>query len=1335
MTTLWKGGMLRTCLAAIFIAISQLLPAQTYFRNFSVSDGLSNNTVKSIAFDMDGFLWVGTEDGLNRYDGKTFETVLDFPEELLPVYNEYVSALLTDSRGTLWVGTSSGLFYKPRHASQFSMLEVCDSEGAAFRPDVLSITEDKHGRIWFSTFAHGIICLEREDFSLRVMSKTLEGDEMLYVPQVYADSDGNVWAAVRRSGSRLMHYDEINGGFTPFGADRPVPDILCICEDSYNNLWLGTWDRGVLKFNPRTRKLTSVITDLDKVLHVHSLVEYRKNVIAIGSDKGLTLWDENSQTGTTYNHLESSMNSLSNDYIYPLVTDKEGGLWIGTYYGGVNYLSPSAQQIRHFEYSGYSPSVSGNIISALCEDASQRIWIGSDDGGVDCYDPATNSFLKTPQTYRSLNVHALCAEGNTIWIGAYDGGLHRYDTRSGAMKVYTRAAAPENADCSSVYSICCDNSGTVWVGTMFGILSYDRGADVFRQRLGETSLVIDISEDIYGDLWFATQSNGLYRYRRAEDEFVNYNLQNGQLPSNQVNCLVTATGNEIYIGTSKGIVCHNLADGSFRQLEAKIPSDNVCYMVKNLGRMWVSTTTGLAYWDIFEGSWHNFTSFDEGAGAAYLIGSGLVSSSNELYLGTTKGFDVLSLSKLISNEVVPQVRISGIRAGDSEYGYDDLACRIASSEPVRMKSTDQNLQIHLYSNSFVNPVRNVYRYMMDGFEKEWNYTSDPHGVTYGKLPPGRYVFRVRAANNDGVWSDNEEQIRFIVRAPLMLSSVAVLLYVIIFLGFIFLCFWTYFRHKDMLRRERLSDLQRQKDMELYAEKLNFFTMVAHEIRTPASLILAPLENAMELEQSDKMRANLEVISKNCHSMLDMINQLLDYKKVENGAFAIKRSVFDFCPAVKNIVSGYAVTAESGRLRFVCSTDELPSSLLVNMDRGALERILNNLLTNAFKYCKSSIDLRFAYDVQTDLVTISIKDDGIGISEDNISNIFKPFFRENEFNQTGTGIGLFLVKHLVESHGGEVTVVSAKDQGSEFVVTLPARSKEALSEQLTGVEESSAEPASDVIPLQPLKSSGKLAILVVEDNPQLRAFLEDSLKDTYDVLTAGDGVEALKLLQSRPVSLIISDVMMPNMDGMELCRQVHAKATLSHIPIILLTAKTDLGTHVEGLENNADAFIEKPFSLKLLKSQIQNLLQSRELLMKKFANWHLGPYKREEAGPEAKAEDPFWESLNRHMEKNLDNPDYSVSQLAEDMCMSRTKLFAHFKEVSDKTPMELMQHYRLKKAASLLLTGDHKVSEVAYMVGFKDPSYFTKCFIRHFGMTPMSFVQRAQAGDNKNAGGK
>lgn len=1310
-------SLLLTAASTLFLLLCVANPsdAQTFFRNYSINEGLSNITVKAMTFDKLGFLWIGTEDGLNWFDGTEFHYVDDVVSDENIAYSDYIESLFTDSDGGIWMGTSAGIYIKKYNETTFYPLTLTTENGISINSTIYSIAEDSKKRIWIGTYSQGIFCYDPSSDTLRNYNITSDNEVMRYVIYLYVDSNDRVWGAARSSSHSLIVYDEMNDCFSFYDKEAGFPDILSICEDSYNNLWLGTWDRGLLKYNPRSRKLESYLDDPKKMLHIHSLIEYKKGVIAVGSDRGLCLWNDETKEATIYNHIELSNNSLSNDYIYPLVLDSEGGLWIGTYYGGINYLSPLSKNIQHFEYQNDGTSVGGNIISAMCEDEKGGIWIGSDDGGLDYYDPKTRRFTTLPgggyDWFDNLNVHALCIDDDFLWIGTYDGGLHKYNTRNGGISTYTRSATPSNEDCSSVYSIYKDSKGTIWIGSMFGILSYDREQDYFLNRLSPNTVISNIEEDLHGNIWFASHNAGLFCYEPSSDHFFNFTTQSHGLPSNQINYIMTNTGDEILIGTSKGMVSYTHSQKKFTTLDAPLQSPNICFMQRSQGLLWVSTTHGLSYYSIENDSWHNFATASGNVQGSYLVGSGLISSANELLLGTTRGMDVLDLNGLLDNETLPQIRISSIGVGGkTAYLPEQLSSIIANDDHIVFKSDDYNITIGLYSTSLVNPSRNIFHYKLEGLDELWSQTTNP-AVVYNKIPPGKYVFLLQGSNSDGIRSEDTIALKIKIKAPVFSSVIAKIIYVLLFVLLLFFIVWTFFKSKERKRAERVADLQRSREMEEYQERLDFFTMVAHEIRTPASLILAPLETAMELEQTNEMRNNLEIIRKNCKALIDMIGQLLDYKKVENGAFAISKTRFNFRESVENLVTNYLPAARSKHISFAHKAD-VPENLSVYMDQGALGKILNNLLTNAFKYCRSNVLLNCAYDRDTDRITISIKDDGIGITEGNLHNIFKPFFRENEFNQLGTGIGLYLVKHLVESHEGEITVNSQKGNGSEFIVSMPANSHNCKNDSV-------CDTVTDVG-----LESKRETLLIVDDNHELRVFLESNLKEQYDVLVAVDGVEATHILSKKAVNLIVSDIMMPNMDGIELCRYVHSHATLSHIPIILLTAKTDLGTHLEGLENRADAFIEKPFSFKLLKTQIQNLLQSRELLRKKFQNYYLSPYK-EKGGSKLSKDDMFWQKLNLMMEKNIDNPDYSANQLAESMGVSRTKLFSYFKEVSDKTPMELMQYYRLKKAASLLLSGEHRISEVAYMVGFKDPSYFTKCFTKQFGMNPIVFVNKAQ----------
>lgn len=1197
MPFIYRRFHIRTLLVQLVLFLSVISSsAQTHFRNYTVKDGLSNNTVKAMTFDSYGLLWIGTEDGLNLFDGRNFHHVTNFVSDEYRNYNDYVESLYTDSEGTLWLGSNNGVYTKTADDYIFYPLDITTEDGKSVTSMVYSITEDSRKRIWIGTYNQGIFCYDLVNKTLANYTLTNDNESFRYIPYVYVDSNDKVWAAVRSYSYYLMSYDDVNDCFYFYDKESSFPEIMCICEDHKGNLWFGTWDSGIVKYNPRSKKKEVYFNDPARMFHAHSIIEYKDGVIAVGSDRGLCLWDDNTGEATVYNHLESSNYSLSNDYIYPLILDKEGGLWIGTYYGGVNYLSPLSENIYHYEYQNDGNSVNGNIISVICEDKYNRIWIGSDDGGVDCYDPKTRTFIPIPgkgyDWFSNLNVHALCADNDDLWIGTYDGGLHRYNMQTGAISTYRNTAPPDYEDCSSAYSIYKDSKGVIWIGSMYGILSYDREMDSIVSRLLVDTVIMDIEEDLHGNIWFATQNAGLYCYETNSGQFFNFTINSHGLPSDQINNIFVNTGDEILIGTSKGIVSYSHSKKEFSLIDAVLLSDNICYIQRSQNLIWVSTTTGLAYYNIEEDKWYNFSSVNDGTKGSYLISSGLISTDNELYLGTTRGLDVISLTNISNNKIEPEISIFSISSrGETKFRPEQMAKIVEEGQTVVFKSKEHNITFRLYSSSMVNPSRNVFHYTLEGYDEVWNNTTESF-VTYSKIPPGKYTFKFTGSNSDGVLSNEVISLDIKVKAPLLFSTFFNIIYTLLILSLVTFFVWTYFRNKERKRIDRIVDLQRNSEVETYQEKLNFFTMIAHEIKTPASLILAPLESALELEQSDQMRKYLNVIKKNCRSLMDLISQLLDYKKVENGGFAINKTTFNLYETIATTLDNYKFTAQSKQISFEQEI-KVSKDFNVYMDRGALEKILNNLLTNALKYCKSSIKFTCEYNDARDEFVISIKDDGIGIAESNIHNIFKPFFREDEFNQLGTGIGLYLVKYLVESHNGQIIVDSQKGNGSEFVVTLPAN--------------------SDIIAKEADAKAG-------------------STKETDEI--------------SEP----------------------------SH--------------KEEKIQDYLSLYEE---------NEIFNLNN----------------------------EDPFWQKLNHFMEKNIDNPDYSANQLAEDVGVSRTKLFSYFKEVSDMTPMELMQYCRLKKAASLLISGEHRISEVAYMVGFKDPSYFTKCFTKQFGMKPIVFIQKAR----------
>ena len=622
------------------------------------------------------------------------------------------------------------------------------------------------------------------------------------------------------------------------------------------------------------------------------------------------------------------------------------------------------------------------------------------------------------------------------------------------------------------------------------------------------------------------------------------------------------------------------------------------------------------------------------------------------------------------------------------------------------------------SLSYCTSEKNQYAYMMEGFDKDWNYVGAQNKATYTNLPPGSYTFRVKASNNDNLWNDEGTTFELVIRPPFYQTAGFRIAYISLIICLFALLIYLLLRRSDKKHQAAIEKLNVEKEKEMHEAKISFFTMVAHEIRTPVSLIIGPLEKIQRSSLAIPLpiREDLDVISRNSQRLLYLVNQLLDFRKVEQEGIRIQCTSQNIYQLMQHISEHFApaIKQRGARLEVFYPDPDFTACI----DNEAVTKMISNLLSNAAKYAKDEIILACKVKPQQHTFEIRVTDNGPGISKTEQQHIFKPFYQAAD-NKPGTGIGLSIVKSVVEAHNGCVEVESVPGHGCTFIITLPVEQPEMLQQPAGTVIEPETIP-EDILPeAAPLSASkNQPTMLIVDDNPDMLSFLSGSFADTYHILTAEDGIEALELLKAHDVTLIVSDWMMPNMNGVDLCKAVRNNPLTSHLPFILLTAKTDVHSKIEGLDCGADAYIEKPFSVQYLESCIRNLIDLRSLLRQKFSKMPLVPLKSIAGNS---ADEQLLTRLNSLIEQNFSNPELSIDFLAEKLCISRSGLFAKIKTLANVTPNELIQVVRLKKAAALLQENRYRISEISYMVGFNNPSYFTKCFYKQFGIKPGEFV--------------
>ncbi len=1332
--------LLFTFISSILIAM-QVHAIDLNFKYYRVEDGLSSNSVHAIIQDSQGFIWIGTEDGINRFDGYEFRHFRNIPRDTTSIINNYVYVLYEECKERIWAGTEDGICIYDLHSNKFSPFHVATEDGIQIKDRIRQIIPGGDDNIWIGTYLQGVFCYDKKTQKLKnyfFEGRTQQKLEPLSATCIYKDSQGTVWASVSDGRYTIYKFNPTKDVFEP-AFPWADPNMLkqlsshSILEDSFGLIWLGTWNNGLVAFDKKGNLKGHYLhtENVDKVLHIHSITEYEPGKLLIGSNDGLTSLVGSPGMGYKKEvHLREPV--LSSCFVYPIYKDREGGLWIGTYYGGINYASPNRNYFTGYVYNKYENSISGNVISAFCEDASGNLWIGTDDGGLNYFNTKTEHFTAyTPDNKKNSisyhNIHALCLDGDNLWIGTYSGGLNVMNLTTRKFRHYWSATDSATIDSDNIYSLYKDSEGDIWVGTMSGINLYNRQTDKFQRMISHSSKITSDILQRGDEIWFAIIGDGLYCYNQLTSQWKHYTFDASNvhsLISNSVICLCLDGQDRLWVGTNSGLCRFIPETGSFAKASANFQSDAICNIFCEGEHLWLTTTRGLIDYEPRTERHRLFTTGDGLTSEQFTIKSGIQASSGKIYVGTTNGFNAFYPKQLVTNHHVPQIAITDFQLFNQSVRLDEY---LQQDEKGQMQITlpyNKNAFGFDYTAlSYYAPEKNEYAFCLVGFDKQWNQVGKKRKATYTNIPPGVYHFKVRASNNDGLWNEEGVSIRIVITPPFWLTNWFIFIYFVLIILVLIGIYLYVKRYTERKNNAKIEKIRNEQEKEAYASKINFFTSIAHEIRTPVSLIIGPLEQIINKANQlpEKIREELTIIDRNSQRLLLLVNQLLDFRKIEQGTIQLHFSEQNIHELLLNVFDRFKPYVESKNIRFVYTCDN--QDLAAMVDAENLTKVVSNLLNNASKFTKDYMELALHSQKSTGQFEICVTDNGIGIHKDQQENIFKPFFQVQGSKQRGTGLGLYLVKSIVDGCQGTIEIESDLDQGTRFSVYLPigeTTGHTSVVETDGKIYREEYQYESQAVDNEETEDRELQNLLIVEDNIEMVDFLRKNFSPKFQVIQAENGVEGLKILEKNEIALIISDIMMPEMDGITFCNIVKNNFLWSHIPLILLTAKTNMATRIEALNIGADAYLEKPFSLAHLNAQVNNLLESREKLLRKFTDT---PYTSLKSIAGNKMDEEFLIKVNDIIERNISNVEFTMEQLAEDLCISSSGLFAKIKSLTGITPNKLLMLVRLKKATELLSENKYRINEVCYTVGFNNPSYFAKCFQKQYGMLPKEFLER------------
>ncbi len=1323
---------------------------RVYRNNRLDSTSISNSRIYSMVEDKGGNVWIATRSGLNRYISETnsFKRYLKSETDSCTLSNNFIRRLFIDSKDRLWIGTLGGglNLYDPQKDRIERIKTQYDPSEPSVRDNgnVYDILEDKLGNIWIANSLNGINLLDGSKASLRFFPFSGESTaNENFGKTLYEDRHGNIWTCTEGDG--LYCLDRTTGKFRHYYY-RPGDNCLSnnivkdIFEDEKGNLWVATDGGGLDELDPVTGNFR----------------EYHYDI--------------------------SNPSGLSSNAIYCLYNDHNGILWIGTFNGGINMYNHNKKAFLHYtQISNNKNSLSHKAVLTFCEDSNHKIWIGTDGGGLNLFDPVNQNFLAyrhVPGDPSSLNSDVVTSilqdRSGKLWVGTYSGGLHLYNPVSGRFKSYQHNPAdPNSLGSNLVWTLYEDKSGNFWIGTLNGLYLFDREKETFRHYKPEyhegsnpqqAAKATGILEDSRGNFWVS--GSGLSRFDRITGRF--FPVKNQALENYDVRDLYEDAAGNIWIALDGGgLICYNLDHNSFTSYTSHdgLPNDAIhCIIEDDHHEFWLSTNKGISRFNPADGSFRNYDISDGLQSNQFSYAAGLKASTGEIYFGGVNGFNVFYPDSIKDNPYIPQIEITDLKIMNKpvEIGTKNsvLKADISVTKAITLTHSQSVVTFEFTALNYTSPEKNLYKYKMEGFDHDWNEVGTKRTATYTNLDPGKYIFRVKGSNNDGKWNDEGAFLEVNVLPPYWKTFWAFLVYTFILLLMLY-SYRNYSIRQQMLKNAIiLKDIEKSKVEEVNQLKIRFFTNISHEFRTPLTLIIGPLDKLLSIVKDADIHNQLAIMRKSAGRLLNLVNELMEFRKIETGHLLLKVSRGDIISFIKDIKSAFEELAVRHSIHFTFRSNV--DTLEAYFDMEKLDKIISNLLSNAFKCTpdkghiqvrvlaappaeepdnQAAMNYNFGIPLKDNYIEISVKDSGPGIEPERLPQIFDRFYQVtgNEkairnIEQQGTGIGLDLTKDLVLLHHGQIAVRTRQGRGSQFIIRIPQGKEhfktEEISENLSLLPKDHKFLFSEEDPDTNRQSEFKqeenktgtkkkrYSVLIVEDQSDLWHFMQDFLRHEFEIFIAEDGLQACDIAYREIPDLIISDIMMPEMDGIELCKELKTDERTNHIPLIFLTAKSTIEARLEGYKTGADDYIPKPFDPDLLVVRIKNLINSRELLKEKFKKEFL--LQPREVILES-ADDKFLAKALEIVEDHISDSTFDVRNFVSEIGMSRSVLYRKLEAVTGQSANEFIRNIRLKRAAQLLSQNKLNVSEISYEVGFNDPQYFSKCFSKQFGKTPSEYA--------------
>lgn len=1360
-----KSTILKVLIALLFFVTLTTFSQSNklLFEEFVIEDGLAS--VNCILKDKNGFMWFGGTHGLYRYDGYKFKAFTSNENDIYSLSNNNITCLFEDRNGFLWVGTMQGGLnqYNPFNES-FTNYKNKKKHSAYSTNHITSIAEDEHHTLWFGTFGEGLYTLNKKTEAYKKFNQdihnpnTISNDNIFSIAikhqNVWITSNAGVLDCFNIDTKKFNHYKYSN---TDYHSTRTGQRI---CFDSFNNLWIGTEDDGVYKFNISNKTFEHYTRSLINSNEITDIKEGKPGEIWITSYAGLNLLNTITNKVQVYKNDVYNKYSITNNVSYCLFIDNNTTLWMGMGDGTANKTKHSSFELYQASILKETSSLSFNVVTSLFI-SDNTLWIGTGGGGLDKLNLNTDTFTnfkENPNNNISIPsnivMNVIEDKNKNIWLAGFNRSIIGYkkeNTNTFFEAEFDESNAP-NVVNNLVFDLIEDDHDNIWIATYNeGLYKYQKTSKTFTNYKTEHGLISNnllcLLYDSTGKLWIGSLNNGLQVFDTNKNKFLapsDLGISSDTKINYPIKAIFEDTNKNIWITTEgNGAYQFNTNNQKFSRLsiEQGLPSNSIYGIIQdNDNNFWFSSNKGIATYNPKSEKILTYNTYDGLPTNDFESGAIAKAKDGKLFFGSKKGLVAFYPNLLNSQFTKINLKLTNFRlfnedieVNESIESYTPLDSSIIFTKNIKLPHFLNNFTFEFATPGHPSPHNVKYEYKLEGLDDRWiTATSERHFANYSNVPPNSYTFRVKAIEENSLEENNfvEKQIKIQIAPVWWQTKLAYLIYTLL-LGALFYFIYDNAKNRVRLKNELLLEkYKHEKDEELHQSKINFFTTISHELRTSLTLILAPLEELTKIKNSNNKISNLVMtMNRNGQRLLSLVTQILDFRKMESSVTKLKVTEIAIKDFFDELCIPFYQYANEKDIQFELTVSN--SCERGWIDTNKVEIIVYNILSNAFKFGKNKIDINVDLDEKDEKLNIKIKDNGKGISSENISNIFQDFYqvktKENN-STTGTGIGLAITKNLVDIHYGEILVKSELNQYSIFNVIIPVTKKfyseNEIVDSILEIDVSTDNINEELVfeganPSKP-SSEEKPILLVVEDNFEIRNIIKNYFSNDYKVVTTANGIKGSdKALDIIP-DIIISDIMMPEMNGLELCKKLKTDSRTSHIPIILLTARGSHTFQMEGLEYGADDYITKPFNLELLNIRVKNLIESRKVLRDTF---------RKEALLRPKdvainnVDEIFIEKIMKIIEEHMSDSKFSVSKLASEIGMSHSVLYRKIMALSGQNVNEFLKTIRLTRAAQLITDSDHSINEISDMTGFSNPKYFSTCFKKKYEMTPTKYREQ------------